>query len=402
MKKYMLDYTKQIVLKYLSLIQIGHLTLIDKHNTYEFGESTETASCHVLITIHSEQFYQRAIKGGSVGLAESYMMHEWSTPDLTRLVQLMVLNQKLLNQVENGFLTQFRAFYERIRYLYQKNSIKGSKKNIIAHYDLSNDFFQLFLDSSMMYSSAIYPYANASLEVAAEYKLQRICEKLNLRADDRVIEIGSGWGGFAIYAAKNYGCHVTTTTISEAQYQFAAERIQSAGLNDKITLLKQDYRTLKGQYSKLVSIEMLEAVGHQYMKTYFKQCAALLAPQGKALIQVITTADQRYPRSVYEIDFIKRYIFPGGFLPSLTAIAECMKKHTSLRILNVEDIGLHYARTLQDWRMRFLSHREEVLALGFNDVFCRMWEYYLCYCEGLFLEQYISDMQFEIVHSVGL
>jgi cyclopropane-fatty-acyl-phospholipid synthase len=402
MKKYMLDYTKQIVLKYLSLIQIGHLTLIDKHNTYEFGESTETASCRVLITIHSEQFYQRAIKGGSVGLAESYMMHEWSTPDLTRLVQLMVLNQKLLNQVENGFLTQFRAFYERIRYLYQKNSIKGSKKNIIAHYDLSNDFFQLFLDSSMMYSSAIYPYANASLEVAAEYKLQRICEKLNLRADDRVIEIGSGWGGFAIYAAKNYGCHVTTTTISEAQYQFAAERIQSAGLNDKITLLKQDYRTLKGQYSKLVSIEMLEAVGHQYMKTYFKQCAALLAPQGKALIQVITTADQRYPRSVYEIDFIKRYIFPGGFLPSLTAIAECMKKHTSLRILNVEDIGLHYARTLQDWRMRFLSHQEEVLALGFNDVFCRMWEYYLCYCEGLFLEQYISDMQFEIVHSVGL
>jgi len=269
--------------------------------------------------------------------------------------------------------------------------VDGSKKNIVAHYDLSNEFFKLFLDSSLMYSSAVFESRVESLEVASERKLKQICDQLQLKAGETVVEIGTGWGGFAIYAAKNYGVKVTSTTISEEQYNEAVSRVEAEGLTEKITLLKQDYRKLSGQFDKLVSIEMVEAVGHHYIETYFQQCADLLKPNGLALIQAITLEDYRYEQSLKEVDFIKRYIFPGSFIPCVNILNESAAK-AQLRNIKLTDIGSSYALTIKHWRERFMSKLDAVRALGFDDRFIRMWEFYLCYCEGGFIEGAISDV----------
>ncbi|MEP2617567.1 MAG: cyclopropane-fatty-acyl-phospholipid synthase family protein, partial [Marinomonas sp.] len=274
------------------------------------------------------------------------------------------------------------------------NTKKGSKDNISAHYDLGNDFFFLFLDPTMMYSSAIYPQQEASLEEAAVHKLDRICQKLQLTEADHLLEIGTGWGGMAIHAAKHYGCKVTTTTISKEQYEFAKERVEAEGLQDKITLLLKDYRDLEGQYDKLVSIEMIEAVGHEYYDSYFSKCSELLKPHGVMVIQAITIADQRYDYARRSVDFIQRYIFPGGCLPSNQVIAHKIASKTDMQIVGLEDITEHYAKTLADWRTRFHEARHHVLDMGFDDVFCRMWDFYLAYCEGGFKERAISTGQF--------
>ncbi|MCB2069151.1 MAG: class I SAM-dependent methyltransferase, partial [Ottowia sp.] len=269
----------------------------------------------------------------------------------------------------------------------------GSRKNIAAHYDLGNDFFKLFLDPTMMYSSALFPSADASLEEASVAKLDELCRQLELRSEDHLLEIGTGWGGMAIHAARHYGCRVTTTTISREQYQYACEQVQQAGLQDRVTVLCEDYRNLTGRYDKLVSIEMIEAVGHAFYSDYFQRCSALLKPEGKMVIQAITIADQRYDSARKSVDFIQRYIFPGGCLPSLAVISDHLARDTDMQMVHLRDITADYALTLAHWRERFMAAQEAVLRQGFDRSFIRMWEFYLAYCEGGFRERIIGTVQ---------
>jgi len=286
---------------------------------------------------------------------------------------------------------------QKILHVLNRNTRRGSRKNIAAHYDLGNDFYQLWLDQKMMYSCAYFESPETSLEDASVAKLDRICRKLELAVGDSVVEIGTGWGGFAIHAAKHYGCHVTTTTISEQQYNYAKQAITDAGLEDRITLLFKDYRDLEGSYDKLVSIEMIEAVGHEYHGTYFKKCCELLKPDGQMLLQAITIADQRYAKYKTGVDFIKRYIFPGGCLTSVTDMTRTLTNITDMRVIHLEDIGPHYATTLRHWHDRFFARIEDVRRIGYSDAFIRMWEFYLVYCESAFNERAIGDVQMLIM-----
>jgi len=274
-----------------------------------------------------------------------------------------------------------------------QNTAEGSRRNIAAHYDLGNDFFALFLDKHGMYSSGTYYLPDMSLEEASEAKLERICQKLDLKTTDHLIEIGTGWGGFAAYAAKNFGCKITTTTISAEQFNAAEQRMLREGVADKVTVVMQDYRDLQGQYDKLVSIEMIEAVGHQFLDTYLAKCASLLKADGLALIQAITIEDQRYQQALKNVDFIQRYIFPGSFIPSVSAIVNSSAKQSDLRLISLEDQGESYALTLNHWRQRFTKKLDEIRLQGFSEEFIRMWVFYLCYCEGGFLEKSTSSVQ---------
>jgi cyclopropane-fatty-acyl-phospholipid synthase len=382
------NYFRQLLFKQLEKIEHGQLTLTEDHQTYQFGNP---GIFNIQLRVHNTHFYQAVILGGSVGAAESYILHEWTCSQLTELIRLFIRNQSLLTQLESG-ASSIKNLTNKWYHYWRKNTLQLSQRNIHAHYDLGNEFFKLFLDSNLMYSCAIFPSETSTLDTASDFKLKTICEKLNLTSDDHILEIGTGWGGFALYAAKNYGCKVTTTTISQQQYNLAHERIKSAGLDSQITLLQQDYRTLTGQYDKLVSIEMLEAVGHQYYPIYFSTCDRLLKPHGKMLLQTITIADQYYEQAKRSVDFIQRFIFPGGCIPSPTALLHAMTTHSNLRLVGMEDIGLHYATTLQQWRDRFLNAQADVKKLGYGDEFIRLWNYYLCYCEGGFLEQHLSNM----------
>ena len=384
---------KRVVFSMLKKLDVGHLTLDDEGQMYEFGEPKESASYHAHIQVHNKNAYRDIFLNSSIGSGEAYMKGWWSSSDLVGVIRLMVANLNVINRMDAK-----RPIWSRmgakIAHKLNANSQRGSKKNISAHYDLGNDFFSLFLDPSMMYSAAIYPSSSASLEDASVNKLDRICQKLQLCADDHLLEIGTGWGGMAIHAAQHYGCHVTTTTISQEQYEFAKRRVEEAGLSDKVTLLLEDYRDLTGEYDKLVSIEMIEAVGHEYYDSYFSKCSELLRPHGVMVIQAITIADQRYDYARGSVDFIQRYIFPGGCLPSNQVIAHKIAQKTDMQIIGLEDITEHYAKTLADWRARFHNARREVLDMGFDDVFCRMWDFYLAYCEGGFKERAISTGQF--------
>jgi cyclopropane-fatty-acyl-phospholipid synthase len=290
-------------------------------------------------------------------------------------------------------MSRLKLPLHKILHWFNRNTRNGSRRNIEAHYDLGNDLFEQFLDPSMMYSAAYYQTPDMSLEKAAIAKLDRICLKLELTPDDHVLEIGSGWGGFAIHAAQHYGCHVTTTTISKQQYELACARVKQMGLEDRITVLMKDYRDLQGQFEKLVSIEMIEAIGHQYVNTYFSSCSHLLKPNGMMLLQAITITDQQYEVALRDVDFIKRYIFPGGFLPSITLMTNSIAKCTDMKLFHMEDIGPHYATTLRDWRQRFIQNIEQIKTHGYSDVFTRMWDFYLCYCEGAFRERAIGTVQ---------
>ncbi|MBT4928508.1 MAG: class I SAM-dependent methyltransferase, partial [Cellvibrionales bacterium] len=328
--------------------------------------------------------------GGTVAAGEAYIQGYWSSSNLTDLIRIMIGNRHILNQME-GNLSLLKNAFLRVAHWLNRNSQAGSRRNIEAHYDLGNEMFELFLDPTMMYSCAYYPDEKTSLEQASLAKLKRICDKLQLNESDHVIEIGTGWGGFALYAAENYGCKVTTTTISQQQHDWAKQRIIEAGLEDKITLLMEDYRDLQGTYDKLVSIEMIEAVGHQYLDTYFAKCSSLLKPEGIMLIQSITIADQQYDRAIKSVDFIQRFIFPGGFIPSVSAITSSVKSSTDMRLFQLEDIGPHYATTLYDWRQRFFDNIEPIKALGYSQQFIAMWDFYLCYCEAGFLERVLGN-----------
>lgn len=388
--KWVANLAKAQVLKRLQNLTIGQLTLIDGADQYVFGQTVNRAPV-ATITVMDPRFYGEIAFGGSIGAGEAYMLGYWQADSLTDVVRLMVLNQAVMDTLEGGYQWLSKPLLKVFHWL-NSNSEAGSQKNIAAHYDLGNALFQLFLDPTMMYSSAIFDEDTSSLQAASELKLKTICEKLQLTPDDRVIEIGTGWGGFAIYAAKHYGCHVTTTTISEQQYSLAKERVISEGLQDQITLLKQDYRHLQGQYDKLVSIEMIEAVGHQYYDTYFNKVSQLLKADGVALIQAITIADQRYDRAIRSVDFIQRYIFPGSNIPSNTAMLASMTRASDLRLVDLQDIGLHYATTLRHWRENFFANIEAVRQLGYSEAFIRMWDFYLSYCEGGFAECALGDV----------
>ncbi len=303
----------------------------------------------------------------------------------------MVINQQVMDSLEGGYQWLTKPLFKVMHWL-NSNTTEGSRKNIAAHYDLGNAMFALFLDSTMMYSSAMFNAETHTLQQASELKLKTICDKLDLQPDDHVIEIGTGWGGFAIYAAMHYGCKVTTTTISKQQYELAKARVEAANLQDKITLLLEDYRHLSGTYDKLVSIEMVEAVGHQFYDTYFAKVSSLLKPNGLALIQAITIADQRYASAIQSVDFIQRYIFPGSNIPSNTAMLQSITRMTDLRLYDLEDIGPHYATTLRMWRENFFTNIAAVRQLGYSEEFIRMWEFYLCYCEGGFMERALGDV----------
>ena len=344
------------------------------------------------VRIHDPEFYRRVALNGSVGAAEAYMDGLWDCDELVALVRMLVRNRDRLDAMERGPARLGGALMRAWSAL-QRNTHAGSRRNIAAHYDLGNEFFRLFLDDNLMYSSALFAGEHEALEVASARKLERICQKLQLSADTRVVEIGSGWGGFALYAARQFGCHVTTTTISQEQYQLALERVAAAGLAGRVEVLLADYRTLSGRYDRLVSIEMIEAIGHQYLDTYFRKVGALLEDDGMALIQAITIEDHRYQQALRSVDFIKRHVFPGSFIPSISAMLGALGRVSDLKLFNLEDIGPSYALTLRAWRERFLGRRDQVRALGYPERLVRMWDYYLAYCEGGFLERATGDVQ---------
>ena len=378
--------SRQLLFSRLAKIKVGHVKIIDSIGEQQFGSLDSAGQLAVEIKIEDQRFYSDIAFGGTVAAGEAYMQGYWSCNNLTGLVRIMLRNRQVMDQVEGGF-SLFKAPLLRLIHWLNRNSQAGSRRNIEAHYDLGNDMFKLFLDPTMMYSCAYYADDKTTLNDAATAKLQRICDKLQLSESDHVVEIGTGWGGFAIYAASHYGCKVTTTTISQQQFEVAQQRVQAAGLEDRVTLLMEDYRDLQGTYDKLVSIEMIEAVGPQYLDTYFAKCSSLLKPDGIMLIQAITIQDQFYDQAIKSVDFIQRYIFPGGFIPSITAISNAVKKSTDARLFQMEDIGPHYATTLRDWRQRFFENIDQVKTLGYSDQFIAMWEFYLCYCEGGFLER---------------
>lgn len=378
---------RNLMLSYLAKLQQGCIELVEDHDKQLLGDPQ--ADLRVTLTIVDPAFYQKLVLGGSVGAGESYIEGHWRTDNLTALVRIFARNMTLLDQLESGWARISKPALKLLNWR-NSNSKAQSKKNISAHYDLGNSMYQLFLDQSMMYSSAIYPSAQSTLAEAQQHKLKLICDRLQLKASDHLMEIGTGWGSLAIFAAKNYGCRVTTTTISREQYDYAKTQIAAAGLEQQITLLFQDYRELTGQYDKLVSIEMIEAVGHEYLDGYFAKCSSLLKADGLMLLQAITIADQRYEFYRREVDFIKKFVFPGGCLPSMLRMTQAAAQHTDLVIRQVQDIGLDYARTLADWCSNFMAARDAVHQLGFDDRFVRLWHFYLCYCEGGFLERATS------------
>lgn len=379
-------FARNRVISRLQDLQEGEVILVEGDAYHTFGKTTSNCPLRVVLTVHRSRFFPRTAFGGDLGAAESYMDGDWSCDKLTDLVRILILNSRTA-AAKPGQIARLYQGLHRIGHLFHRNTIRGSRKNIAAHYDLGNDFFELFLDETRMYSCAIFETADSSLYEASTNKNDLICKKLQLTPDDHLLEIGTGWGGFALHAAANYGCRITTTTISQEQFDYATQRIAEAGLSHQITVLKQDYRDLKGQYDKLVSIEMIEAVGHEYFDTYFNCCSRLLKPDGVFVLQGITIADQLYQGYIRRADFIQRYIFPGGCLPSVTHICNVLTRSTDLRLHQLDDYSFHYAKTLRAWRARFNEQIPHVKRLGFDDRFLRMWEYYLCYCEGAFLER---------------
>lgn len=385
-------YSRKLFTQMLSRLEHGSLVVREGDREWVFGNGGQPTAT---IDIHCPSVYRKILFGGSIGAGETYIDRLWDVDDLTGLVRIMVRNMELLDSMERGLAWLLRPI-DLIRHALKANNRARAKQNILAHYDLGNELYQAFLDRTMMYSSALYPEQDSSLEDAQQHKLDTICRKLDLKPTDSVIEIGSGWGGFAIHAAREYGCHVTTTTISDAQFVEAKSRIEAAGLQDRITLLRSDYRDLAGKYDKLVSIEMIEAVGHEYMPHFFSKCQELLKPEGVMLLQAITIADQKYSQYVRGVDFIQRYIFPGGCIPSVGRMVQLLADRTDMVVRQLDDFGYDYARTIKDWLGRFHDSFPNLKEKGYGEEFRRLWEFYLCYCRGGFLERSIS-----VVHLVA-
>ncbi len=380
------------VMKLLSRIQTGQISLMDGGESVRFGNLSPEFPLQATIRVQTPRFYRQLLFRGSIGAGEAYMQGHWATDDLTDLIRIIIRNRITMDELDGGWARVSRPVFN-LYHAARRNTKSGSRSNIIAHYDLGNEFYKLFLDRTMTYSCGIFETENSSLEAASIAKYDRLCRKLGLSPKDHVLEIGTGWGGFALHAAKYYGCRVTTTTISDEQYAMATERIREEQLDGRIQVLKTDYRDLNGQFDKLVSIEMIEAVGHQYFDTFFGKCSELLKPDGIMALQAITIVDHAFEEYKNSVDFINRYIFPGGCLPSITAMSRSISRVTDLRLFHMEDITPHYARTLRSWRSRFFDNLARVKDLGFPDEFVRMWEFYLSYCEAGFAERYLGTVQ---------
>lgn len=383
---------KRAFLKLLEGIQNGKIILKDQAQIHQFGSLSRICGLSATVSVTDGRFYRSIILGGSIGAAEAYMAGYWHCENLTNLIRIVILNQDVLYSMEKGLGT-FMNFFHKALHRIRRNSLESSVANICAHYDIGNDFFELFLDNTMTYSCGIFGSDDETLRNASLAKYDHICRKIALQPADNVLEIGSGWGGFAIYAASTYGCRVTTTTISKAQYELALHRIWQARLHDRITLLLEDYREIKGTFDKLVSIEMIEAVGHEFLETFFACCSNLLRNEGIMALQTISMNDQMYDQHVKTVDFIRRYIFPGGAVPSVTSLCKAATTGSDLRLVHLEDLTPHYPKTLRAWRKQFLSHLDDIRSLGYSGQFIRMWEYYFCYCEAGFSERYIGDVQ---------
>ncbi len=382
---------QKYIFKLLRKLQYGHITIIDGMNTYDFHAKNSLFDYHVTVTVHDKKFYKEMLIGGSNGAAESYINGYWDTNDLEKLLEMMIKNKSALGDFDKG-ISRLNNFITNTMHYFSKNDKFNAKKNILAHYDLGNDFFKSFLDDTMLYSSAVYEKDTDNLYQASLNKLKIICELLKLNHNDHLLEIGAGWGGMAFYAAKHYGCKVTTTTVSDKQYIYVKNKIAELGLENQITLLNKDYRDLTGCYDKIVSIEMIEAVGYKYFDAYFKQCSQLLKSGGLILLQAIVINDQSYEQAKNNIDFIKKYIFPGGCLPSIQVIHQSVSQNTHFQLMYLNDIGKHYVRTLLDWLACFNKNSDLIKSLGYSEQFIRMWRYYLCYCAAGFNQAYISDV----------
>ncbi len=370
----------------------GRVVLRDEEGQQGFGPEPVPGAPHVTVEVRDPGVYLDLALRGSVGAGEAYVRGAWSCDDLVGLVRILVRNREVLQGLERGLA---RAGAAALRWYHARrdNTRDGSRANIAAHYDLGNEFYRLWLDPTLMYSCAIFARPGLSLEEAQLARLERICRKLELAPGQHLLEIGSGWGGMAEYAAREHGCRVTTTTISRAQYEFTRERIARAGLAGRVEVLCEDYRDLAGRYDKLVSLEMIEAVGERWFDAFFRKCSELLVPEGAMLLQAITIRDQHYEEALRSVDFIQRHVFPGSCIPSLGACAERIARCTDFNLFHLEDIGPHYARTLHEWRRNFLARVDEVKALGHSDEFVRLWEFYLAYCEGGFEERALGDVQ---------
>ncbi|WP_367863844.1 class I SAM-dependent methyltransferase [Pseudomonas guariconensis] len=381
---------RTVVLAQLGKLRHGHLRLLCHGQQWSFGEASSPLQAEVEVL--DDATWSLIAANGSIGAGEAYIHGYWRSPDLARVTRLFVANLDVLDALEGGLARLGRPAL-RLLHRLNRNSRRGARRNILAHYDLGNALFEQLLDPTMMYSAAQFEYPEQSLEQAQLHKLERICQKLELRAQDHLLEIGCGWGSLAIHAATHFGCRVTTTTLSQAQYAYTQARVRALGLEQQITVLCDDYRDLKGTFDKLVSIEMIEAVGHRYLPVYFRQCAALLKPDGLMLLQAITIRDQRYAQARRSVDFIQRYIFPGGALPSLSVLLDTASRQTALNLIHLEDFGLDYARTLEHWRDNLRKSRTLMADQGYDDTFQRLWEFYLCYCQGGFEERAIGVAQ---------
>ena len=384
--------SKRLVFRLFQGLRHGELIVNDGDEVHHFGSGDLTIALSATVVIHNPRAYGRILTGGTVGAGEAYIEGDWSTEQLTEVTRVFSANMPILESMKSNQNWLIKVAL-KLTHAARKNSLTGSKENIAAHYDLGNDFFSLFLDPTLMYSSAVFPEGSDDLADASQHKLRLICEDLELKSTDHLVEIGTGWGGMAIYAAEHYGCRVTTTTISREQLEYARAEVERRGLSDKVTLLFEDYRNLSGQFDKLVSIEMIEAVGHEYFDTYFDCVSRLLKPEGKAVIQSITINKQRYDAARQSVDYIKRYIFPGGCLPSVGVIGNALTRNTDMQMTGLRDITLDYAQTLRCWHDSFLNELDAVRALGFDDKFIRMWRFYLSYCEGGFRERIIGTYQ---------
>lgn len=387
---------RRLLLSRLKDLREGRLAIVDAGERITFGETSADLNLTATIIVHDRRFYRDVLFGGTLSAGEAYLRHHWDADDLTALIRIFVRNRDLLDGMESGLALLSMSAAQLFHWL-RRNTLGGSRKNIEAHYDLGNDFFKLFLDQNLMYSCAIFASEEQTLESASTAKIDRICRKLQLSSHDHVLEIGTGWGGFALHAARRYGCKITTTTISEQQYLLTRERVNAAGLADRITVLMEDYRELSGQFDKVVSIEMVEAVGHQYLADYFAICSRLLRPEGMLLLQAITIADQHYERAKRSVDFIKQYVFPGGCLPSVTAMMGAITGATDFRLFHLEDFGVHYATTLRRWRERFKCNAPQIRALGYSERVMRTWDFYFGYCEGGFAERFLGTVQMLLV-----
>jgi cyclopropane-fatty-acyl-phospholipid synthase len=381
---------RSAILARLARLRGGNIAIEDG----EGGERLqlgEPGGPSVRLRVDRPRFWRRVALGGSLGAGEAYVDGDWEVDDLTALVRLLARNRGVLTGLEAG-AARLRRPLDLAWALLRRNTRAGARRNIAEHYDLGNDFFALMLDPTMTYSSGVWDGPGSTLEKASVRKLDLLCRRLRLGPQDHLVEIGTGWGSLALHAAGRYGCRVTTTTLSPAQWELASERVARAGLAGRITLLREDYRDLAGRYDKLVSCEMIEAIGHDQYPAFFRQCASLVAPGGLLALQAITIADQHYHQARHEVDFIKRHVFPGSCIPAVTALVDAAARAGGLRLLELEDYGPHYARTLAAWRANLAARRAEVERLT-EERFRRLWHFYLCYCEGGFREGHLGVAQ---------